>query len=240
MAKKYTKTQIKALDTDNVFQKRVAEDVELKRLFEAPKRTRDDRITELALALGGTAELGDARIPAPTPGILMLLGVIESPLLDVESTPRLIDVDIALWIFVNGESALNGAGCMADIERIAANACINAGVNAPEAWKLMRSMTWESFAGLERIPSVAQPGTEKKKCRFDLGWFASITSRISEAANVTADVAGWQIPLALGSHFLTALHQKNGGKIYEPNASEKVMERLNQLMDERIQEKKYK
>lgn len=238
MGKKYTKSQVDSLNRDSEFQTIVGSDEELKRLFEAPKRTRDDRITELALALGGTAEIGDGSIPAPTAGILMMLGVIESPLLAPDGFARLIDVDIALWVFSNGRTALDGAGGMSDIETLADGACSAAGIDPVEAWTLMRSMVIESFAGLERIPESGAPGGNR--CRFDLGWFASVTSRVAESANVTAEYAGWEMPLALATHYIVAHYHKNGGKTYEPNASAKVLERLNELMDKRITEKKYK
>jgi len=238
MSKKYTRTQIQSLNSDEGFQAIIGADKELDKLFTSPKRSRDDRITELALALGGVASIGEnGKIPAPTPGVLLLLGIIESPLLNSSSKPRLIDVDIALWIFVNGKDGLNEISNMRDIENIADGACAAVNIDSVEAWKLMKEMVWESFAGLERIPKTGLPG---EKCRFDLGWYAGITSRIAEAANITANEAGWQMPLALGTHYIVALHEKNGGKTYEPNASEKVMARLNELMDKRIEEKKYK
>jgi len=127
---------------------------------------------------------------------------------------------------------------MSDIEALADGVCAASKIDPVEAWKIMRSMVTESFAGLERIPSNAEgPGP---KFRFDLGWFASITSRVAESANITAYAAGWNMPLALATHYIVEHYRKNGGKIYEPNASEKVLERLNLLMDQRIEEKKYK
>lgn len=239
MAKKYTRSQLDKLNLDKEFQRRVGDDKILKALVETPKRTRDDRITEMALALGGTASLGDYSIPAPTAGTLMLLGVLESPLLDPEKSPRLIDVDIALWIFVNGLSGLKGVGGMDDIERVAGGLCVKAGVSVPDVWKLMKNMVNESFTALERIPADNIP-KEKEKCRFDLGWFTTLSSRVAEAANISADRAGWKMPLALASHYLVALHRKNGGKVFEPNKSAEAMKRLNELMDERIAEMNYK
>jgi len=235
----YSKTQLEKLEKDSAFQKTIAEDKELDRLFNAPKRSRDDRITELALALGGCAALGEkGQIPAPCAGTLLLLGVIESPLLNSSAPPpRLLDVDIALWVFVNGRAGLSGVSCMDDIERIAAGLCDDIGVDRLEAWRLMQEMTWESFTGMERIPASGGPLI---KCRFDLAWFAGMTSRIAEAANISATEAGWEMPLALGTHYIVVNHEKNGGKTYEPNAGDKVMARLHELMDSRINEMGYK
>ena len=236
---KYSKRQLDRLGKDSAFQKTIADDKELERLFNAPKRSRDDRITELALALGGCAALGEkGQIPAPCAGTLLLLGVMESPLLNSSAPPpRLIDVDVALWVFVNGRAGLSGVSCMNDIERIAAGLCDDIGVDRLEAWRLMQEMTWESFTGMERIPASGGPLI---KCRFDLAWFAGMTSRIAEAANISATEAGWGMPLALATHYIVAHHERNGGKTYEPNAGEKVMARLHELMDKRIAEKGYK
>ena len=240
MGGKYSKRQLDKLGKDSEFQKIIAEDKELERLFNAPRRSRDDRITELALALGGCAALGESgQIPAPCAGTLLLLGVMESPLLNSSAPPpRLINVDVALWVFVNGKAGLDGVSCMDDIERVAAGLCDDIRVDRLEAWNVMKEMTWESFAGMERIPTSG--GGPAVKCRFDLAWFASMTSRIAEAANISATEAGWEMPLALGTHYIVALHEKNGGKTYEPNAGEKVMSRLHELMDKRIEEKGYK
>ncbi len=207
MSKKYTRTQIQSLNSDEGFQAIIGADKELDKLFTSPKRSRDDRITELALALGGYAVIGEkGKIPAPCAGTLLLLGIIESPLLNSASMPRLVDIDIALWIFVNGKSGLDGVAGMKDIEDIAEGLCDAVGIDRLEAWRVMSSLTWESFSGLERIPKTGIPGT---KCRFDLGWFAGITSRIAEAANISAEKAGWEMPLALGTHYIVALHEED-------------------------------
>lgn len=237
MAKKFTKSQVQSLKKDAEFQKIISEDIELKRLFAAPRRTRDDRITELALALGGAAEIGSGRISAPTAGILLILGTLESPLLDPDATARIIDADIAFFVFINGRAALDYAADMSDIERVANGSCADVGVDPLEAWKLMKDLVNDSFTGLERIP---ESGGEPQKCRFDLGWFSSITSRVADAANVTAEYAGWKMPLALATHYIVANHQKNGGKVYEPNSGKKVLDRMNELIVKRIQEKRYR
>jgi len=237
MRKQYNKATLDKLNADVEFQRLVTGDVELARLFSAPRRSRDDRLLELALALGGVAELGDARIPAPPPGVMMILAVLDSPLLSPATmSPTLLDVDVALWVFVHRKEALDGVGGCEDIEGKAAGCCDVAQVDRVEAWRLMSEMVWESFRGLERIPSNGVPGQPVK---FGLGWFAETTSRIAEAAGVSAEYAGWDMPLALGVHYLVALHRKNGGKTYDPSKDDLVMARLNQLMDIRIAEKGY-
>ena len=95
MGRKYTKSQLDCLNKDAEFQRIISEDKELEQLFNAPKRSRDERITELALALGGSALIGEKeQIPAPAAGTLLLLGIIESPMLNSSSELRIIDIDI--------------------------------------------------------------------------------------------------------------------------------------------------
>jgi hypothetical protein len=233
----YTPSQLSALNADDGFQSIVSADVPLARAFEAPKRTIDDRITEMALALGGAAPIGASELPAPTAGVLMILGVVQSPLLTSEAA-TLLDVDIAARIFHDGRTALNGCANLDEIKALSAGYCDVLGVDRAEAWQLMQDMIWESFAGLERIPDTGTAG--KTKCRFDLGWFASITSRVSTASGLDAEYIGWQMPLALATHYLVAHHQANGGTVYEPNRAKEAMDRLHYLMDQRIAEKGYK
>ena len=238
MSKRYDHETLKKLNSDVEFQRMISEDEELSRLFSAPKRERDDRILELALALGGCAEIREIQIPAPTPGVVMILAVIGSPLVMPKAgIPNLLDVDIAAYIMVMGREALDGVASYSDIETMAAGYCDQVNVPRVELWNLMQDMISESVRGLERIPSNGTRNSEPVK--FSLGWYAEITAGIAEAAQVSAEYAGWSMPLAIGVHYLVALHRKNGGKTYDASPADQVMQRLNNLMDERIKEMGY-
>lgn len=233
---KYTKTQLLSLVNDPEFQRRIDQDQELDRHWNAPKRTRDQRLTELALALGGSAEFNGVSVPAVTAGILMLLGTVDSPLLIGGESPRLLDADIALHLFLRGQEGLDGIATVDDLERTAAGLCDRLGLVRTDTWEMMREMVVESFSAMERIPNTQ---IDSNRCRFDLAWFARVTSQVVEMTGCDYRHAGWEMPMTKAAHYLVAYRAKHGGKTFDPADGSQIMRRVHELMDQRIAEMSY-
>jgi len=230
--KKYPKIQLDKLNADETFQKRIDKDEILYDLMNSPKRDNQSRVNELGLALGGVFSIDEVMVPAPTVGVIMILGVFENPIL-IKGKIREIDVDVALFVFIEGKKALDGVSTKNDLEMKSAGICDNLNLDRGKVFSVLAEAISISFAAYEMIPDSGEPG---RKCFFDLAWFASTTSVISEGARISADEAGWSMPLAMASNYIVRVHAKNGGKTYQPYDSEAVGKRLNDLMDARIKE----
>jgi hypothetical protein len=234
----FSQSQLMALTRDPDFQSWVGSDPELDAALNTPPKTRDDRFVELGLALGGVVSAGEVKLPPPTLGAVMILGTIDSPFLNHRVEMRMIDVDIACWIIARGRGALEMVSSIADVEAAAAGMCDEAGLDREDARDTIRAMLAESFAAFERIP--CQHVEKGARCYFDLAWFTSCCSRVAQAANVTADYAGWEMPLTMANYYLLAWHVQQGGKVDKhPTSGEKVMRRLREMMREWIAKKGY-
>ena len=234
----FVKSQLLSLARDDEFQSWIETDRELDRLINTPPGSIDDRFNRLALALGGTVELCGIQIAAPTAGMLLILGVLESPFLLSSREMRLIDIDIAVWVLSQGRGALDNCGCVADVERMAGGVCDDAKIDRAGAYVTMHEMLSESFAAMELIPSSK---TSEAKCRFDLAWFSQLTSRAAQASGMAADYCGWEMSLCLCNYYALAWHAQQGGAVVtRPTAGDKVMARVCEMMTEQIKKKGYK
>lgn len=235
----FSKSQLFSLTRDDEFQTVIATDAELDRLMNTPPESVDTRFARLGLALGGSVDLAGVSVAAPTAGTLLILGTIESPFLLSSRDMRMIDIDIAVWVLSQGREALDGCGCVDDIERLAAGVCDDAKIDRAAAMITISHMLSESFSAMELIPQAAK--SQDAKCRFDLAWYTSLTSRAAQASGLSCDVCGWEISLTLCNYYALAWHVQQGGKIDErPTATDKVMGRLRELMAEHIEKKGYK
>jgi len=235
----FSKSQLLSLTRDDEFQAIVATDAELDRLMNTPPESIDTRFARLGLALGGSVDLAGVEVAAPTAGVMLILGTLESPFLLSSRDMRMIDIDIAVWVLSQGREALDGCSGIDDIDRLAAGVCDDASIDRAAAMVTISQMLAESFSAMELIPQAAK--SQDAKCRFDLAWYTSLTSRAAQASGLSCDACGWEVSLTLCNYYALAWHVQQGGKIDErPTATDKVMARLRELMQTWIDKKGYK
>lgn len=232
---KFAKSQLLALTRDAEFQGWIDNDPELDRLWNKPRKTRDERLADLGLALGGVVEVGSVNIPAPTAGALLILGTIDSPFLSREPR-RLIDVDMAVYVLCQGRRALDGVAAVAELEAKAAGVCDDAELDRADAADAIDDLLRACFAACELLPDT---GGEPERCRYDLAWYVGITGSASRAANLPADQIGWNMPLTLVGYYCLQDYRQQGGKLVRPTDNEAIMARMETMMREQIAKKGY-
>ena len=239
-ATRYTDQQLRSLAMDAEFQRLIATDREMDRLSSVPRRTRDDRIAEIALAMGGLAEIAAGVFLAPpTAGTMLLLATIESPYV-LGGERKLIDVDVAAYTLNEGKEAL-GCGLSTEAVQLAAVewAAGWAGSDAEVRARVdivIIELVVAAFTALSLLPTIGQ---DSRRCLFDLPWLAWVSSTVASTTGHRADYVAWKMPLVLSMHYIVAERRRQGQEIIQQTPNELLIARMHEMMDAQIKARGY-
>ena len=193
---------------------------------------------EFLISIGGLCSLGKLSFPAPTPGVMMLLGFIKSPFLasgDVETTG--VDCDLALWILANGRKAfeLEGSALGSAIVEASIGLCQKMDIDYGDAAKAIRRIIDVSFIAFRMMPDVPRKkdkDDEPEDSGLDVEWLARIVCLVSQVVSLSPDEIKWKLPMVDAGHYAIRALQRNGNKgIKRKMKSAQILARMNFLMD---------
>jgi hypothetical protein len=234
---KFTPTQLFALTADKDFQKAFAKDEVLDRLEKSHRKGYNERFLELSLSFGGAAQVSEKGfISSPSVGSLLVLSTLGSPYI-TGTQRRLIDVDIAIYVLTLGKDVLTDIGSVQELEEKAGGLCDLMKINRIEADEVISKLINESFNAFDMLPSDAK---SKEVVLIDIAWYADITATVANVANVTAEYAGWSMPLTMAMYYVLISAKQKGLKLQKQTPKELMVVRMNELCAEWVKKKGYK
>lgn len=227
---------VKRLCSDKEFQTRIDADEALDACMSQRDITREDEVMELLTVLGGNAFVsGNVPVKPPTPGVISMLAIVNSPFLSKpkEITPE--DVDKAMYILIHRRDAFDKIDLDANFADETKNFCALLGLDYGSATLAILKLLRIGFLAFDMLPDV--PEDTEKKIRFDADWISYIVRGVSDVSHYTPEQILWDVPMTTCGYLCVQSMKKAGIKgICRRSKTEKTMQRLTDLMQERINE----